>query len=49
MITTANKSNKILHKLKYVKYLKMKIFGSNQTEFCDFYTELYWINHVGKA
>lgn len=42
MITTEKKSNKIQRKLKFVKYYKVKVFGSNRTEIYGFYTELYY-------
>ena len=49
MITTEKKSNKIQHKLKFVKYLKLEIFSSNHNVFCDFLMDLYYINNVGKV
>ena len=49
MITTEKKSNKIQHKLKFVKYWKLEIFGSNHNVFCDFLMDLYYINSVGKV
>lgn len=49
MITTANKSNKILHKLKFLKYPRREIFSSNYNVFCDFYMDLHYINSVRKV
>ncbi len=49
MITTEKKSNKIHHKLKFVKYWKLEIFSSNHNVFCDFYMDLHYINSVGKV
>ena len=49
MITTEKKSNKIQYKLKFVKYRKLEIFGSNHNVFCDFLMDLYYINSVGKV
>lgn len=49
MITTEKKSNNIQHKLKFVKYLKTRIFCSNHNVFCDFLMDLYYINSVGKV
>ena len=49
MITTEKKSNKIQHKLMFVKYWKLEIFSSNHNVFCDFLMDLYYINNVGKV
>ena len=49
MITTEKKSNKIQHKLKFVKYPRREIFSSNHNVFCDFYMDLHYINSVRKV
>ena len=49
MITTEKKSNKVQHKLKFVKYSRAGIFCSNHNVFCDFYMDLHYINSVGKV